>query len=743
MPEETVKPLSESFSPGQRIAGRYILKRLLGRGGMSVVWLAWDSKVEHEIALKFLAGELWGDKGALERLRMETKRSLQLTHPNIVRIYDFIHEPRHAAIAMEYVDGWSLWALRVDRPQKRYRIEEIFPWVQQLCSALDYAHNHVGIVHCDLKPSNLMLNSRGFLKVTDFGLAQRVRGINLRTENLIIGTDGFMSPQRAQGLEISLLDDIYSLGATIFDLLTGSPPLEKIEDADDLARWKAPKMNERLNLRDGGEEISPVWEDTVAACLDPLPSRRPQSAEAVLRLLERTEVVKPVEPIAVSEKVGGEKVESAGAEISPAVELNERQIIETLPRQQAQPAPQRKISRRTVVIGALAALVLFAGILVAVKLNSDSSEGLFSGPHKPGYAGTLDLSFSVGEGANREIRWGAIQPDGKILVGGAFDDFSGSRIRGLARLGSKGDVDKSFVPQPGGTVHAVAVTPDGKIVAGGEFVNAQGEPRRRAARFYDDGSLDPTFNHALNREVRAIAVQPDGKIILAGSFDTMSGKRQNRIARFNADGTPDESFNIGNGAPAIIWALALQPDGKILAGGNFVQFDDKPFARIVRLKSDGSVDETFDPGAGVDGSVYAIAVQDDGKILIAGDFIQVRGTERNRIARLNRDGSLDAKFNAGVGPNSGVRCLVVQADGKILVGGVFTSVQGVSRNRIARLKPNGVLDTSFDPGDGASDVVRWIGLQSDGKILIAGGLKKFDGEDVGRIVRLNGGPKMK
>ena len=115
--------------------------------------------------------------------------------------------------------------------------------------------------------------------------------------------------------------------------------------------------------------------------------------------------------------------------------------------------------------------------------------------------------------------------------------------------------------------------------------------------------------------------------------------------------------------------------------------------------------------------------------------------ERNRIARLNPDGSVDTNFNPGAGPNAGIRCLALQPDGKILVGGVFTSVDGAPRNRIARLKEDGSLDSGFDPGEGASEVVRWVVPQADGKVVIVGGFSQFAGSPCVRLARLHGGSK--
>jgi serine/threonine protein kinase len=276
------------FAPGMKVFGRYLLKRQLGVGGMGAVWLAKDEKLERIVALKFLSGEVLEQPVAIERLKRETKHSLSLTHPNIVRIYDFIQDENHAAIAMAYVEGWSLWAMKVDKPNRCFTVEEITPWIQQLCSAVDYAHNVVGVVHRDIKPPNLLIDERGQLKITDFGLARNLTTVAgpHTTQLPVLGTMGYMSPQQAAGEAASVLDDIYSIGATIYDLLTGTPPFYKGEIYAQLRESTPPSMAERLHeLGLQGIDIPLVWEETVAACLDKEPSRRPKSAAEVARRL--------------------------------------------------------------------------------------------------------------------------------------------------------------------------------------------------------------------------------------------------------------------------------------------------------------------------------------------------------------------------------------------------------------------------------------------------------------------------
>ena len=132
-----------------------------------------------------------------------------------------------------------------------------------------------------------------------------------------------------------------------------------------------------------------------------------------------------------------------------------------------------------------------------------------------------------------------------------------------------------------------------------------------------------------------------------------------------------------------------------------------------------SVDsQGFNPSA--NGSVYAIAQQDDGKVLIGGTFTTVNGTARNGIARLNADGSLDTSFDPGTGADNFVQALAQQADGKVLIGGSFNDINGTARNGIARLNADGSLDTGFDPGTGANNIVFALAQQADGKVMIGG-----------------------
>jgi serine/threonine protein kinase/Tfp pilus assembly protein PilF len=280
---------SREFAHGEKVFGRYKLVKVLGRGGMGIVWLAHDEELERHVALKFLPDLMIQDRSLLDQLKHETKRCLELTHPHIVRIHDFVHDERSGCISMEYVDGETLSNLRAEKEQKVFEPHEIAGWITQLCEALDYAHNHAKVIHRDLKPANLMVNQRGELKITDLGIARSLAdsASRLTTEQGRSGTLVYMSPQQLSGDRSTHFDDIYSLGATIYELLTSKPPFYSGNIDRQICERVAPSMTERrkeFNIEPAS--VPKIWEEMVASCLAKDPSRRPQSAVDVEQRLQ-------------------------------------------------------------------------------------------------------------------------------------------------------------------------------------------------------------------------------------------------------------------------------------------------------------------------------------------------------------------------------------------------------------------------------------------------------------------------
>jgi len=280
---------SREFASGQKVFGRYMLVKVLGRGGMGIVWLARDEELERDVALKFIPDLMIQDRAVFDQLKHEAKHCLELTHPHIVRIHDFVHDARSGCISMEYIDGETLSNLRTEKEQKVFEPDEIAAWTSQLCDALEYAHNHAKVIHRDLKPANLMVNQRGDLKVSDFGIARSLGDSvsRLTMEQGRSGTLVYMSPQQLGGERGTHLDDIYSLGASIYELLTSKPPFYSGNIDRQIHERVAPSMTERRKELDIEPALVPqVWEDAVAACLAKDPSQRPQSAAEFAQRLQ-------------------------------------------------------------------------------------------------------------------------------------------------------------------------------------------------------------------------------------------------------------------------------------------------------------------------------------------------------------------------------------------------------------------------------------------------------------------------
>ncbi len=243
-------------------------------------------------------------------------------------------------------------------------------------------------------------------------------------------------------------------------------------------------------------------------------------------------------------------------------------------------------------------------------------------------------------------------------------------------------------------------------------------------------TVDEAFDPGADRVVYALALQPDEKVLVGGGFKSLGGQARNYMGRLHAEGYLDSSFETGVGGGSV-GCITMQEDGDIVVGGSFTSLGDQPRAHLGRFNSDGTVDNDFYPG--VTWWVSGFALQEDGKIVVGGDFSALGGQPRANLGRLNSDGRIDVTFKPGA--NGTVYCLALQPDGKILVGGNFTELAGRSRNHIGRLNGDGSLDTSFNPG--AADAVYALALQPDGKILVGGRFTELAGQSRAKIARLN------
>lgn len=366
---------------------------------------------------------------------------------------------------------------------------------------------------------------------------------------------------------------------------------------------------------------------------------------------------------------------------------------------------------------------------------------LASSPPALAQAGFLDPSFLDGlTGPNSWLWTVALQPDGKLLIGGQFTSFNGAARGPIARLNADGSVDTSFsanVTAGEPTIHSVAVQADGKVLVGGMFTGIDGAPRTRLARLKADGTLDTNFAAAVTSSmsfvtVNRLAPQTNSQVLIGGWFTSVNGTPCDNIARLNSNGTTDLAFTAGIETPPN--ALALQSDGRVLIGGAFSTVNGQARAHVARLNTNGTLDTTFLPDA--NGNVDTFATQPDGKVLIGGSFTTINGQSRNRVARLNPNGSLDSTFQNGMtGPNDYVACIAFEPSGKVVIGGQFTTVNTVGRNYIARLNSDGSLDTSF-----LSEIDSFpelMVIQPDSRAIIVGNyITTVSSQSRNRIARL-------
>ncbi|MCP2028221.1 putative delta-60 repeat protein [Flavobacterium sp. HSC-32F16] len=357
--------------------------------------------------------------------------------------------------------------------------------------------------------------------------------------------------------------------------------------------------------------------------------------------------------------------------------------------------------------------------------------------------GELDISYlSAGIGFDNAV-WKVISlEDKKELIFGNFTKYNNNSVSRIARLLKDGTLDNSFNSGQIGANNLITTAikqTDGKIVFAGNFTKYNDALCNRITRILPDGSLDNTFNigSGFNAQVNKTAIQADQKIIVAGNFTRYNNDGSAaRIVRLFPDGSRDFSFNVGVGADALIQDVLILPDGKILVGGKFEKFNDRPFSRLVRLNSDGSIDPSFNIGTGFDKIVYTLALQSDHKIIVGGTFLTFNGTAQKRILRLNQDGSLDTSFESGTGFSKGdVRTLLVQPDDRILVGGTFSGTyKNNSVSRLIRLLKTGDFDASFEAR--LNKNLYTLSFTSDYRLIIGGDFNSVSGISKHRIARL-------
>ena len=354
--------------------------------------------------------------------------------------------------------------------------------------------------------------------------------------------------------------------------------------------------------------------------------------------------------------------------------------------------------------------------------------------------GTLDTAFNPN--ADDSVLTLRVQADGRILAGGVFTSIGGQARSCIARLDPVTGLADSWNPNATSTtahngVNSISVQVDGKVLAGGDFTSIGGQTRNGLARLDTVTGAADTWNPNANGDTVSVAIQPDGKILVAGGFGVIGGQVRAFIARLDPVTGLADSFNPNpNNA---VFSIAVQADGKVLAGGQFTSIGGQTRIGIARLDAITGAADSWNPNASANSVVLSVAIQSDGKILAAGNFSNIGGQTRNNLARLDSVTGLADSFDPSA--NSFVLSIAVQQDGKILAGGQFTTLApnggaAVTRNNIARLETNGGVDRTLDLAAVGSIVIA-TAVQPDGKMLIGGDFTSVLGVTRNKIARLN------
>ncbi len=271
--------------------GRYRVERVLGHGGMALVLLAHDEELDRPVAIKLLAENLASDDLFRERFLREARIAARLAHPNVVQVFDVGEDDGRPYIVMEYVEGETL----ADELQRRRKLppDEVVDVALQICAALDHAHA-AGLVHRDVKPGNLLRRRDGTVKIADFGIARAVQATQLTEVGTVLGTAAYLAPEQAMGEEVSAEADIYSLGAVLYELLSGRTPYEFQSLAELAVKQREGRI---VPVAKVAPDVPPALDGVVMRCLARHPDYRPQSAAEVARELATASPEPPTQPI--------------------------------------------------------------------------------------------------------------------------------------------------------------------------------------------------------------------------------------------------------------------------------------------------------------------------------------------------------------------------------------------------------------------------------------------------------------
>ncbi len=364
-----------------------------------------------------------------------------------------------------------------------------------------------------------------------------------------------------------------------------------------------------------------------------------------------------------------------------------------------------------------------------------------------GSTGILDTSLNIGSGFNDKITALAVDSKSRIIVGGLFSEYNGVPVKGLLRLNPDGSIDDTFNIGSGfsqaTTPFSIVVDSINRIIVGGDFTSYNGQNVGRLMRLKENGNIDTSFNSGgvgFNNVVYALKLDNQENIFVGGTFISYNGTTVNRVAKLTSNGTLDSSFSVGTGPNLLVKCLDISSDGHLIVGGSFTLFNGVSKKNIAKLSSNGSLDNSFNAGAGFNNMVNTLSILPSLQILVGGAFTTYDSITSRRITLLRGSGLIDSSFNSGGYGLSGsaANSLVVDVDGKAVIGGSFPSYNNGTVNNIIRLMNDneGTKDTTFATGTGFNGEVTALAIDASGRVLAVGAFGTYNNQVANKIVRL-------
>ncbi|MCB9250873.1 MAG: T9SS type A sorting domain-containing protein [Flavobacteriales bacterium] len=348
----------------------------------------------------------------------------------------------------------------------------------------------------------------------------------------------------------------------------------------------------------------------------------------------------------------------------------------------------------------------------------------------------LDTTFDIYPGADAGINELIIQPDDKVIVAGMFKNFKGKAAGRIIRMQPNGGIDSTWIRSAGGAdsdIRGMALQPDGKVLVGGIFSMYDGMTANRLVRLNSDGSIDTTFevDSGPNNEVQGITAN-NNRAVIRGFFNTYQGTLVPSFAVIKMNGSLDNSFNLPSESFLFINDFHILSNDKLYLGGNFTTYNGQTVNRIVRLNQDGSIDTTFKTGSGLNGAVRRLFVQNNGDVLVAGTFTSYKGASVSGLIRLQPNGDRDTSLNAAVPSLATIDAITTDASGRIYMAG-----SDAGKLFLKRLLPNGSEDTGFNiSGTGFNGNITQLAHQSNNKLIVTGFFSLYQNQQAERVARM-------